>query len=117
MARAVSTAPSRFNQAWAASMSTRQVRPYAGEQERKQIGRVGDVSRGLVATLAEHQRGGVVALAPGDLGQPPQRWRQPLQLGHLLTLGESLLQQSGGGVPVSAPHRQVAQDILRGDRL
>ena len=47
----------------------------------------------LEAPLAERERGAVVAPAPGGLGQPPQRWRQPLQLGHLLAGGQRLPQQ------------------------
>ena len=90
-------------------VATRQVRPHAGEQVREQVGGVGDAGRGLVAALAERERGVVVTLAPCGFGQSPQRRRQPLQLGHLLSLGGRLPQQAGGCLPLAAPHRQVAQ--------
>ena len=57
----------------------------------------------------------MITLAPGRLGEPPQRRREPLQLGHPVTLTKRLPQQVGGEGPVAASHRQVAQDELRGD--
>ena len=54
-------------------VAERQVGPHAGEDVREKVGGVRDVGRGLVATLAEGERGVVVALAPRGFGQPPQR--------------------------------------------
>src|SRR6185312_16657794 len=74
-----------------------------------------DRGRGLVAALTERERGAVVAPAPCCFGQAPQRRRQPVQLGHLITLGGRLAQQRASGFPVTVPHRQETQDIPRGD--
>jgi hypothetical protein len=88
---------------------------YAGEQVREQARGVHDLGRGLVAALAKDERRVIVPSAPRRLGQAPQRRRQPLQLGHTLTRGERLSQQVAGGAPVTAAHREVAQNVLRGD--